>query len=141
VAKQLLTFHATGPEAWIWYTMLVCNIVIPWLTLWNKKFRRTPLAIFIVTLLINIGMYFERLTIIPFSLRTQRSPFDWGSELRPQFTDLGIVIGSFCLFIFLYLVMSRLIPLVPVWEIQEGQTAHQLRKIGKAKVKSVTELD
>ncbi|HTX79656.1 MAG TPA: NrfD/PsrC family molybdoenzyme membrane anchor subunit, partial [Longilinea sp.] len=140
VAKQLLTFHATGPEAWIWYTMLICNIVIPWLTLWNKKLRRTPWAIFIVTIGVNIGMYCERLTIVPFSLRTQRSPFDWG-ELTPHFTDVGIVVGSFCLFIFLYFVMSRLIPLVPVWEVQEGQTAHKLRKLGKATVKSVTELD
>ena len=49
--------------------------------------------------------------------------------------------ARFCLFIFLYLLASRLIPLVPVWEVQEGQIAHQLRKVGKTTVPSVTELE
>jgi Ni/Fe-hydrogenase subunit HybB-like protein len=140
-AKSLLTFHATGPDAWIWYTMIICNVAIPWLTLWNRTFRRTPWAIFIVTLLVNVGMYFERLTIIPLTLAHQRSPFDWGDSFRPQVTDVGIALGTLCLFIFLYLVMSRIIPLIPVWEVQEGQQAHKLQKIGKAKLPAVTELD
>ena len=63
--------------------MLICNIVIPWLTLWNKKIRRTPWVMFIITLLINVGMYFERYTIIPLTLGHQRLPFDWG-EYSPR---------------------------------------------------------
>jgi Ni/Fe-hydrogenase subunit HybB-like protein len=139
--KDLLTFHANGPESWVWYTMLICNVVIPWLTLWNRSLRRTPWAIFIVTLGVNVGMYCERLTIVPLTLSHQRSPFDWGDAFRPQVTDVGIVIGTFCIFIFLYLVISRLIPLIPVWEVQEGQQAHKLQKIGKARLPAVTELD
>ncbi len=78
-----MTFHASGPTAWIWYLMLVCNFVIPWLTLWNRKWRRTPWVMFIVTLLVNVGMYFERFTIIPMTLAHQRLPFDWG-EYSPR---------------------------------------------------------
>ena len=55
--RQLLTFHANGPAAWVWYLMLICNVAIPWLTLWNKKIRRTPWLMFIITMLINVGMY------------------------------------------------------------------------------------
>jgi molybdopterin-containing oxidoreductase family membrane subunit len=140
VVQKLLTFHAYGPAAWVWYTMLICNVAIPWLTLWNKKIRNTPWVMFIITLLINVGMYAERFTIIPLTLSHQRFPFDWG-DYTPRITEISIALGTLCLFIFLYLVVSRLIPLVPVWEVQEGQMAHSLRKVGKGKVPSVTEME
>jgi molybdopterin-containing oxidoreductase family membrane subunit len=95
---------------------------------------------FIITLLINVGMYAERYTIIPLTLGHQRSPFDWGMY-NPRLTEISIALGTLCLFMFLYLLASRLIPLVPVWEVQEGQMAHRLRKVGKAEVPSVTELE
>lgn len=140
VLKNLITFHATGPTAWIWYLMLICNIAVPWLTLWNKKIRRTPLAMFVITLLINIGMFAERYTIIPLTLGHQRNPFDWG-EYTPRLTEIAIVLGTFCLFMFLYLLASRLIPLVPVWEVQEGQMAHKKYKLGQTEVPAVAELE
>jgi len=138
--RRLLTFHAEGPTAWVWYTMLICNVAIPWLTLWNKRIRTTPWLMFVITALINVGMYLERLTIIPLTLGHQRSMFDWNQYI-PTVTDISIALGTLCLFIFLYLAASRLIPLVPVWEVQEGQMAHQLRQVGKTKVPSVTELE
>jgi len=137
---DLITFHATGPTAWVWYTMLICNVGIPVLTLWNKTIRRTPWVMFIITALINVGMYFERYTIIPLTLGHQRFPFDWG-EYSPQITDISIALGTLCLFILLYLLASRAIPLIPVWEVQEGQVAHKVRKIGKGAVVSVSELE
>jgi Ni/Fe-hydrogenase subunit HybB-like protein len=139
-ARDLLVSHATGPESWIWYTMIICNVAVPCLTLWNKKIRRSPWAMFVITFLINVGMFCERFTIIPMTLARQRLPFDWGDYI-PRWTDFSIAIGSLCLFIFLYLIMSRLIPLVPVWEVQEGQEAHRMRKIGKTELPSVTELE
>jgi molybdopterin-containing oxidoreductase family membrane subunit len=138
--RQLLTLHAEGPTAWIWYLMLFGNIVVPWLTLWNKKIRSTPWAMFLITLLVNVAMFAERYTIVPLTLGKQRFPFDWG-EYSPRLPEIAIVVGSFCLFMFLYLVMSRLIPMVPVWEVQEGQKAHSLRKVGKTHVPSVSELE
>ena len=138
--KQVITLHATGPSAWVWYTMLICNVAIPWLFLWNKKVRRTPWLMFIITLLVNIGMYAERYTIIPLTLGHQRSPFDWGIY-NPTIIEVSIALGTMCLFIFLYLIASRIIPLVPVWEVQEGQMSHTLRKIGKTEIPSVTELE
>jgi Ni/Fe-hydrogenase subunit HybB-like protein len=139
-ARDLITFHATGPEAWIWYVMLICNVAIPWLTLWNKKIRTTPWIMFVITLLINIGMYAERYTIIPLTMGHQRLPFDWGNY-APRLTEISLAFGSLCLFMLLYLLASRLIPLIPVWEVQEGQMGHSLKRLGKTKVASVTELD
>lgn len=140
IVRDLLTLHATGPEAWVWYLMLICNVAIPWLTLWNKRIRRTPWAMFAITFLINVGMYAERYTIIPLNLSHQRLPFDWG-QYAPRPIEISIVFGTFCLFMFLYTVASRLIPLVPVWEVQEGQMAHSLRRVGKTEVPAVTELE
>lgn len=138
--RKILTLHASGPSAWVWYLMLICNILIPWLTLWNKKIRRSPLVMFVISLLINVGMYAERYTIVPLTLGHQRNPFDWG-VYNPTITEISIAVGTLFLFIFLYLLASRLIPLVPVWEVQEGQMSHTLRRVGKAEVPSVTELE
>lgn len=140
VTRKILTLHATGPTAWVWYCMLFFNVVIPWLTLWNRKIRRTPWAMFIITVLINVGMYFERYTIIPMTLGHQRFPFDWG-EYSPRLPEISIAFGTLCLFILLYLLASRLIPLVPVWEVREGQEAHKVVKVGKTVVPSVSELE
>lgn len=140
VIKDIITLHATGDSAWVWYVMLICNIAVPWLTLWNRNIRRSPVAMFIITLLINVGMFAERYTIIPLTLGHQRNPFSWG-EYAPRLAEVSIVIGTFCLFLLLYTVMTRLIPMIPVWEVVEGQMAHKRTKIGKTEVTSVTELD
>ncbi|HPO59506.1 MAG TPA: polysulfide reductase NrfD, partial [Anaerolineaceae bacterium] len=138
--RRILTLHATGPSAWVWYLMLICNVAIPWLTLWNRRIRRNPLAMFFITLAINVGMYAERYTIIPLTLGHQRMPFDWGIY-NPSIFEISIAIGTMAMFCLLYLLASRAIPLIPVWEVQEGQMAHSLKKVGKAHVPSVTELE
>jgi molybdopterin-containing oxidoreductase family membrane subunit len=136
---NVMDFITKGPNAWLWYTMLVCNIAIPWLTLWNKKVRRTPWMMFVIAVAINIGMYIERVIIVPITLSRGRFPFDWG-EYTPR-VEILISIGSLSLFLLLYALASRLIPLIPVWEVQEGQMAHSLKRIGKSEVPSVTELE
>ena len=111
----------------------------PWLTLWNKKIRSTPGLLFVVGLLINVGMWFERYIIIPTSLAVNRMPFTW-REYVPG-VEIYLSLGTLALFALLYMLASRILPLVPVWEVQEGQMAHSLRKFGKATVKTVSELE
>ena len=55
--------------------------------------------------------------------------------------EILLSIGTLAFFILLYMIASRLIPFVPVWEVQEGQVAHGLRKVGKATVKTVSEME
>ena len=137
--KLLLDFHAQGPFAWVWFTMLICNMIIPMAILWNKRWRRTPWLMLLVGIIINVGMWIERFVIIPISLTITRMPFTW--RLYKPSIEIPLTIGTFALFIFLYMIASRLIPVVPVWEVQEGQSVHSLRKVGKAVVPTVSNID
>jgi len=124
---------------WMWFAMLFCNIVVPWLLLWNKRVRSNPRALFVIGLLINVGMWFERYIIVPISLSINRMPFTW--RLYQPGVEIPLGIGTLAFFILLYMIASRLVPLVPVWEVQEGQMAHGLRRFGKATVTTVSELE
>jgi molybdopterin-containing oxidoreductase family membrane subunit len=128
-----------GPLWYLWYIMLFCNIVVPWAILWNKGWRRTPWLLALVGLLINVGMWLERYIIIPGGLTINRMPFTWRMYI-PRI-EVFLTIGTFALFLLLYMAASRLIPLVPVWEVQEGQESHTLRKIGKAEVSTLSHIE
>jgi Ni/Fe-hydrogenase subunit HybB-like protein len=128
-----------GPMAWMFISLLVLNVVIPWSILWRRKWRSTPWLLASVGLLINVGMWFERYLIIPVGLSINRMPFTW--RLYHPRIEIAMTIGTFSLFLLLYLTASRLIPLVPVWEVQEGQLAHRLLKIGKSIVPTVSHMD
>ena len=135
----LLHFHESGPLGWMWFMMLIFNVAIPWATLWNKKIRRNPAILFTIGFLINIAMYIERYVIVPISLTINRMPFTW--RMYKPGVEVWLSLGTLAFFILLYMLASRIVPLVPVWEVQEGQMAHSLRKVGKATVPAVSELE
>ncbi|HSG44503.1 MAG TPA: NrfD/PsrC family molybdoenzyme membrane anchor subunit [Anaerolineales bacterium] len=137
--QQLLHYHEYGPLGWMWFAMLVLNIAVPWLTLWNARWRATPWLIFTAGLLIYVGMWFERYIIVPISLTINRAPFTW--KLYQPGAEIPLGIGTVALFIMLYMMASKLIPLIPVWEVQEGQMAHKLSKYGRETVVTVSELE
>jgi Ni/Fe-hydrogenase subunit HybB-like protein len=137
--KLLLDFQQNGPFAYVWVAMLICNVVIPCAILWNKKWRRTPWLMLLVGIVIVAGMWIERFVIIPVSLTITRMPFTW--RLYKPSIEIPLTIGTFALFLLLYMIASRLIPLIPVWEVQEGQSAHILRKVGKTSIPAVSDLD
>jgi len=66
-------------------------------------------------------------------------PFTW--KLYFPRVEVFLTIGTFALFLWFYMAASRLIPLIPVWEVQEGQMVHTLRKVGKAHVPTVSEFE
>ncbi len=136
----IVAVQTTGPLAPFWWTMLFCNIVIPIATLWNKRVRTSPIALLIIAFVINVGMFLERYIIVTGFLRRNHMPFNWG-DYAPSVVEISIVTGSLAVFLLLYALLSRLIPLIPVWEVREGQMARSLRRLGKAKLKSVTELE
>jgi molybdopterin-containing oxidoreductase family membrane subunit len=136
---MLLHFHEEGPMAWMWMMMVLFNVAVPWLTLWNKSIRRNPALLFTIGLLINVAMWFERYIIVPVSLTINRQPFTW--KLYQPGIEIPLSIGTLAFFVLLYMIASRLIPLVPVWEVQEGQLAHSVRKFGKETVVTVSDLE
>jgi Ni/Fe-hydrogenase subunit HybB-like protein len=135
----LLHWLEHGTMSWMFYQMIAFNIIIPFLFLWNKKVRTTPWALALIGLLINVGMYWERYIIIPVTLTINRMPFTW--RLYEPRIEIFLTIGTFSLFALMYMIASRLIPLIPVWEVQEGQMTHSLRKVGNTMVHTKTELE
>jgi molybdopterin-containing oxidoreductase family membrane subunit len=139
IARTLQKFLETGPQGWMFYLLITLCFIIPMLTLWSRKFRRTPWLMLCIGLIINVGMWLERYIIIPGSLAINRMPFTWRIYI-PR-VEIFLTIGTFALFLLLYMLASRLIPLVPVWEVQEGQMAHSLKKFGKTKVATKAEIE
>ena len=136
---DLLHWLEAGPMAWMFWQMIGFNIVLPWLTLWNKRIRQTPWLLALIGLLINVGMYWERYIIVPVMLTINRMPFTW--RLYEPRIEIFLTIGTFAMFLLFYMIASRLIPLIPVWEVQEGQMTHSLRKVGKAHVPTISEFE
>jgi molybdopterin-containing oxidoreductase family membrane subunit len=136
---NLLHWLEEGPMSWMFYQLILFNIVLPWLTLWNKKIRQTPWLLASIGLLINVGMYWERYLIVPVMLTINRMPFTW--KLYEPGIEIYLTIGTFATFTLFYMLASRIIPLIPVWEVQEGQMVHTLRKVGKTSVPTVSEFE
>src|SRR5690606_2347394 len=95
--------------------------------LWFKRVRHSIPALFVLSLFINIGMWFERYVIIVTSLSYEFEPFAWGIY-RPSIIGMAIVLGSFGWFSFWFLLFTRLIPPVAVAELKEVLPAPNRRQ-------------
>jgi len=108
--------RALGPYSWAYWTMVSCNVIIPQL-FWFKKVRTTPALIFVLSIVINIGMWFERFVIIVTSLHRDFLPSSW-AMYRPTFIEIGTFIGTFGLFFTAFLLFCRLLPTVSIGEVK-----------------------
>jgi molybdopterin-containing oxidoreductase family membrane subunit len=108
--------RAFGPYAWAYWIMFSCNVFIPQL-FWFKKFRRSIPVMFVIAILVNVGMWFERFVIIVSSLHRDFLPSSWG-YFTPTLIDLGILLGSFGLFFTLVLLFARTLPVVSMSEVK-----------------------
>jgi Ni/Fe-hydrogenase subunit HybB-like protein len=108
--------RATGPYAWCFYLMVLCNVITPQF-LWWKKVRRSVAALFVVSILVNIGMWFERFVIIVVSLHRAFLPSGWGM-FYPTPIDVGVLVGAFGLFFTCFLLFIRFLPMIAMWEIK-----------------------
>lgn len=108
--------RAFGPYWWSYWIMVVCNVVIPQV-FWFKKVRRNLVAMFIVSIFVNIGMWFERFVITVTSLHRDFLPANWGM-FHFTFYDIGVIIGSFGMFFTLFLLYLRLFPAISIAEVK-----------------------
>src|SRR4029079_871411 len=117
--------RATGPYAWCFYLMVLCNVLTPQV-FWWKRARRSIPVLFVVSILVNIGMWFERFVIIVVSLHRNFLTSGWGMFYPTKF-DVGILVGSFGLFFTLFLLFIRALPMIAMWEIKGvvGHGAHR----------------
>jgi Ni/Fe-hydrogenase subunit HybB-like protein len=136
--EKILQNLFAGQMAPLWYLMLFSNVVLPFATLWSKRVRRSLPALLIISIFVQIGMYIERYMIVAVTLGRNEMPFTWGTYV-PHLPETLITIGAFAMVGFLYILFSRIIPLIPVWEVQEGQLMRGLRRIGRAIVPTKSE--
>lgn len=108
--------RALGPYAWAYWIMVSCNVLVPQF-LWFKKIRTNVAAVFILSIFINIGMWFERYVIIMTSLTRDFIPASW-SGFTPTLIDLGTLAGSFGLFFTLFLLFARFLPMIAIGEVK-----------------------
>ncbi len=113
---QFFKWRILGPAAWMYWLCVICNVLIPMLFVF-KKMRTHILALFVISLLVNLGMWFERLMIIFTSLAHDFLPQNWGSYL-PTWVELSITLGSFGFFFFWFFGFSKLLPTVPLSELK-----------------------
>ncbi len=108
--------RAAGPYAWAYWIMVSCNVIFPQL-LWFKKCRTTPWIMWIIAVLVNVGMWFERFVIIVTSLSRDFLPSSWGM-FKPTWVDILMLLGSFGLFFTLFLLFCRFLPMVAMAEVK-----------------------
>jgi Ni/Fe-hydrogenase subunit HybB-like protein len=127
---EMFTFlnRAFGPYAWAYWIMVSCNVLVPQI-FWFKKARRTPAIMLVAAILINVGMWFERYTIIVSSLSRDYLPSAWG-YFKPTPVDLMTLLGSFGLFFTLFLLFIRYLPMVAMAEVKSVMTQARLDVAG-----------
>jgi Ni/Fe-hydrogenase subunit HybB-like protein len=106
----------TGPYWWAYWTMITCNVISPQL-FWFKRLRTSIPVMFALSIVINIGMWFERFVIIVTSLHRDYLPSSWGM-FSPTLIDIGCFVGSIGLFFTLFSLFIRWIPMIAMFEVK-----------------------
>ncbi|TVR29670.1 MAG: hydrogenase [Balneolaceae bacterium] len=114
--KAIFILRAIGPYAWAYWIMIACNVISPQL-FWSKKLRRSVGFTFFISIVVNIGMWFERFVITVTSLSQDFLPSSWG-YYSPTFWDVVTYIGTFGLFFTFFLLFLRFLPMVAVAELK-----------------------
>ena len=114
--QGIFWLYATGPYAWGFWILMFCNVVTPQF-LWSKKIRRNIALTFVISIIVNIGMWFERFMIAVGSLATDFMPSNW-DYFSPTFWDIIIYIGTFGLFFTFFLLFLRYLPMVAIAEVK-----------------------
>jgi molybdopterin-containing oxidoreductase family membrane subunit len=118
IERDTFLWRAIGhyaPQFWI---MVVLNAVVP-LLFFYKKIRTSIGWLFGIAILVNIGMWYERFVIIVGSMAHAYIPHEWGLY-SPTWVELGVMLGSFSIFFFLFLLFAKFLPSISITEIKES---------------------
>jgi molybdopterin-containing oxidoreductase family membrane subunit len=117
--------RATGPYWWSYWAMMTCNVISPQL-FWFKKLRTSLMFSFFMSIIINIGMWFERFVIIVTSLHRDYVPSSW-TYFHPTWVDIGVYMGTLGIFFVFYLIVLKIFP--STYQLQNLKTI--LKSSGK----------
>jgi Ni/Fe-hydrogenase subunit HybB-like protein len=112
-----LVDRPTGVYAFLFWTTIVCNCLTPQL-FWSTRLRRSPVVLWLAAGLIQLGMWGERFVLIVTSQHRDFLPSSW-RDYVPTWVEGGILAGTLCLFLFLFLLFLRFVPFIPVGELKE----------------------
>jgi molybdopterin-containing oxidoreductase family membrane subunit len=108
--------RALGPYWWAYWAMMTCNVVSPQV-FWFKAARTNVVVLFIASIFVNIGMWFERFVITVTSLHRDFMPSAW-DYYSPTFWDVSTFVGSFGLFLTLFMLFIRFLPAIAIAEVK-----------------------
>jgi molybdopterin-containing oxidoreductase family membrane subunit len=106
-----------GPYGWSYWALITCNFIIPQL-LWFRWIRYNDLALFLISIVVLIGMWFERYVIV-ITLTRVELPATWG-RYAPTYMDWLLFIGTMGVFTFLFLMFVRFLPMCSITEVRES---------------------
>jgi molybdopterin-containing oxidoreductase family membrane subunit len=118
--SEMAVFWATqrGAYAPLYWTMVVCNFLVPFVILSLKQLRTIPGTV-VASLAVLVGMWLERFLIIVPSLAHKQLPYSWGTY-GPRPTEVVIMIATFAAMALLYMLFSKFVPIISIWEMKVG---------------------
>src|SRR6267154_2391171 len=126
-----------GPMGWAYWILILTNLAIPLTTLWSRKLRVNVAYLFVLSFIINTGMWFERFVIVVTSLYREYLPSSWGTYRATKW-DYMIFAGTLGMFTFLFFLFVRFLPVIPMSEIRMMLPQTKV-KPGGAKAEIATE--
>ena len=114
--KYMFMNRAFGPYGWAYWMLITTNIAIPQL-LWIRKFRQSPFILFLLSVDVLVGMWFERFVIVAVSLSRDFLPSSWGMYI-PTRWDIATFLGTLGLFFFLFFLFIRVMPMISIFEMR-----------------------
>ncbi len=114
--RYMIVNRMAGPYKYVYWLLILCNIVIPQ-SLWSKKVRRSVLGLFIISLVVNVGMWLERFVIIVVSLHREYLPSKW-DMYYPTRWDWATYVGTIGLFLTLFYLFLRFVPMISIVEVR-----------------------
>jgi Ni/Fe-hydrogenase subunit HybB-like protein len=112
----MMANRMTGPYGFAYWLLILCNVVTPQL-LWFRRIRSSVLPLFVISLIVNVGMWLERFVIIVTSLHRDFLPSSWG-RYAPTFWDISTYVGTIGLFLALLFLFLRFLPMISIFEMR-----------------------
>ena len=106
-----------SPYGWSYWGMMACNVLSPQI-FWSRKMRRNVFVTFFMSIIVNIGMWFERFVIIVTSLYRDYLPSSWSVYYSPTIWEIGFYVGTFGLFFTCFFLFAKYFPVIAVAEIK-----------------------
>jgi molybdopterin-containing oxidoreductase family membrane subunit len=114
--KFMMANRMTGPYAPMYWALIFCNVVTPQ-ALWFKRVRTSVTGLFIISIIVNIGMWLERFVIVVTSLHRDFLPSSWGMYM-PTVWDWATYVGTLGLFVALLFLFLRFLPMISIFEMR-----------------------